>query len=197
MTIASGDLDDAAFNAKVEWVEEMALEAGADVVTTDKWGRRRFAYEIDHRLEGYYAVYEILAEGGALDGMERSIRLDDDMVRHKLVRLPDHEAERRGLIGDGPKPERSATAPPEARNAPASSDDDDDGAGAGDAKSADAPAAAPAPAAEEAAPAAETEAAEPATEEASTEQASAEEASTEEASTEEASGETPEAEDGE
>jgi small subunit ribosomal protein S6 len=170
MTIASGDLDDAGFNAKADWVEELAIEAGADVVTTDKWGRRRLAYEIDHKLEGYYTVYEILAEGGALDGLERSIRLDDDMVRHKLIRLPDHEAERRGLIGDGPRPEKSATAPPEARNAPAaSSEDGDDGA--------DAPAAATEPeASTDEAPVAE----------ASTDEASADEAGTDEATTEEA-----------
>ena len=39
------------------------------------------------------------AEPGALDGVERSLRLADEIVRHKLLRLPDAEAERRGLMG--------------------------------------------------------------------------------------------------
>ena len=29
---------------------------GATVASTDRWGRRRFAYEIDHRTEGVYVV---------------------------------------------------------------------------------------------------------------------------------------------
>jgi len=51
--------------------------------------RRRFAYEIDHKTEGYYLVMQIVAEGGALDDIERQLRLADDIVRHKLIRLPD------------------------------------------------------------------------------------------------------------
>src|SRR3546814_8026374 len=69
------------------------------VASTDFWGRRTFAYEINHKTEGSYVVYEILAEPGALDGVERSLRLADEIVRHKLLRLPDAEAERRGLMG--------------------------------------------------------------------------------------------------
>jgi small subunit ribosomal protein S6 len=43
---------------------------------------------------------ELLGPGGnALDEMERSLRLADDVVRHKLLRLPDNEAARRGLLG--------------------------------------------------------------------------------------------------
>ena len=37
--------------------------------------------------------------GGALDELERTLRLADEVVRHKLIRLPDAEAERRGMTG--------------------------------------------------------------------------------------------------
>ena len=30
---------------------------------THRWGRRRFAYEIDHKTEGYYVVWELTADG--------------------------------------------------------------------------------------------------------------------------------------
>jgi small subunit ribosomal protein S6 len=42
-------------------------------------------------------VYQLVAPGGALDDLERSFRIADDIVRHKLIRLPDNEAARRGL----------------------------------------------------------------------------------------------------
>ena len=98
MVIISGDLDETAARAQATDIESRLNQAGT-VATTDFWGRRQFAYEIDHRTEGTYVVYEVLADPGALDGIERSLRLADEIVRHKLLRLPDHEAERRGLIG--------------------------------------------------------------------------------------------------
>jgi small subunit ribosomal protein S6 len=98
MVIISGDLDETAATAQVEQIESRLADAGL-VASTDFWGRRQFAYEIDHKTEGSYVVYEVLAEPGALDGVERSLRLADEVVRHKLIRLPDEEAERRGLIG--------------------------------------------------------------------------------------------------
>jgi small subunit ribosomal protein S6 len=68
------------------------------VTTTDRWGRRRFAYEINHKHEGYYVVLEVATEASNLDELDRVLRLADQVVRHKILRLPDKEAERRGLL---------------------------------------------------------------------------------------------------
>ena len=100
MVIHDGDLDDVAVQDQIKDLKARIEEAG-ELKSSDFWGRRRFAYEIDHKSEGYYSVYEILAEPGALDAAERAMRIADSVVRHKLIRLPDFEAERRGLIGDG------------------------------------------------------------------------------------------------
>jgi len=69
--------------------------------TPDWWGRRRLAYPINKQNDGYYAVFNISAAGGALDEVERTLRLSDDVLRHKLLRLPDHEAQRRGMLPAG------------------------------------------------------------------------------------------------
>ncbi|MEI8240861.1 MAG: 30S ribosomal protein S6, partial [Actinomycetota bacterium] len=61
------------------------------------WGRRQFAFLINKKEYGYYAVMNVVAAGGALDDFERSLRIADDVVRHKLLRLPDAEAARRGM----------------------------------------------------------------------------------------------------
>lgn len=102
MIIFDGEVADDAVEQHLTEVNASVEAAGAEVKTTDSWGRRKFAYEIDHKTEGFYVVLEILAEGGALDELERTLRLADDVVRHKLIRLPDHEATRRGLIGEAP-----------------------------------------------------------------------------------------------
>lgn len=98
MIIVDGDAEDAANTAVIDRVTEM-VEAGNGLVpTVDKWGRRRFAYEINHKNEGVYSVLEITTDAGDLHDVDRFLRLADDVVRHKLIRLPDAEAIRRGLL---------------------------------------------------------------------------------------------------
>jgi small subunit ribosomal protein S6 len=102
MVILDSSLDDLVIDNWVKRIAETVTGKGGTVATTDRWGRRRFAYEIDHRTEGYYVVFEVTAGGGDLDALERSLRLADEIVRHKLIRLPDREAARRGLLGAAP-----------------------------------------------------------------------------------------------
>lgn len=101
MIICEGDLEESAVQGVINRVDSQVGAAGGRVATTEKWGRRRFAYPINHKQEGWYVVLEVLAEPGDLDGIDRNLRIADEVVRHKLIRLPDSEAERRGLLGDG------------------------------------------------------------------------------------------------
>lgn len=98
MIIVDQDVDDAANRAVIERVQEMVTADGGTVPTVDNWGRRRFAYPINHKHEGVYTVLEIVTEAPNLDELDRFLRLADDVVRHKLIRLPDKEAARRGLL---------------------------------------------------------------------------------------------------
>ena len=108
MVIFESGLDDLAIDDQVKSVAAQIAARGATVASTDRWGRRRFAYEIDHRTEGVYVVWELTSDGADLEALERSLRLADEVVRHKLVRLPDHEAARRGLLGEQAEPAASA-----------------------------------------------------------------------------------------
>ncbi len=98
MIIVDQDADDAANKAVIERVKEMVEADGGTIPTVDNWGRRRFAYPINHKNEGVYTVFEIVTEAPNLDELDRFLRLADDVVRHKLFRLPDNEATRRGLL---------------------------------------------------------------------------------------------------
>ena len=97
MVICDGDLDESTVSGVINRINAEVDTAGGRTATTDKWGRRRFAYEINHKTEGYYVVWEFVG-GSELDQLERALRLADETIRHKVVRLPDAEAERRGLL---------------------------------------------------------------------------------------------------
>jgi small subunit ribosomal protein S6 len=96
MVIIDAELDDEVIDATVKRIAEQIGQRGGTVRKEDRWGRRRFAYEINHKHEGYYVVYEFVG-GSDLDQFERALRLADETIRHKIVRLPDAEAARRGL----------------------------------------------------------------------------------------------------
>ncbi len=106
MIIVDSDVADTEIPEVIKRTEALVTEEGGRIVSTDNWGRRRFAYEINHKFEGTYVVWEIVTESAGLPTTERQLRLADDIVRHKLVRLPEKEATRRGLFGEA----ASATA---------------------------------------------------------------------------------------
>jgi small subunit ribosomal protein S6 len=97
MVIIESDLDDEVIDAQVSRVADLIAQRGGEVKNQNRWGRRRFAYEINHKHEGYYVVFEFVG-GSELTLLERALRLADEIVRHKLLRLPDREAARRGLL---------------------------------------------------------------------------------------------------
>jgi small subunit ribosomal protein S6 len=102
MIIIDSDVAEADVGAVVERVAGLVTDEGGSLASTDNWGRRRFAYEINHKNEGTYVVWEIVSETAGLPDTERQLRLADDIVRHKLFRLPEREAIKRGLLGDAP-----------------------------------------------------------------------------------------------
>ena len=98
MIIIDGDVDDPKAQAFMKTVADGVSTAGGELHgKIDWWGKRQFAYPINKKPAGYYLVAEIVAAPGALDELERALRLADDVVRHKLIRLPEAEAERRGM----------------------------------------------------------------------------------------------------
>jgi len=98
MVILSGDLEEPVAQGWTKSISDSITKAGGSVHgKPDWWGKRQFAYPIEKKEFGYYLVMNVVAPGGALDELERSFRIADDVVRHKLLRLPDAEAARRGI----------------------------------------------------------------------------------------------------
>jgi small subunit ribosomal protein S6 len=98
MVIIDGDVDDPKAQAWMKTIsDEIDKVDGTLHDKIDWWGKRQYAYPINKKPSGYYLVAQVVADPGALDDLERQLRLADDIVRHKLIRLPEEEAERRGI----------------------------------------------------------------------------------------------------
>ena len=72
-------------NAVAE-VEKAITDREGVVTDSDFWGKRRFAYEIDHMNEGYYSVVDFQGDNELINRLDRALSLSDTLVRHKILR---------------------------------------------------------------------------------------------------------------
>lgn len=98
MVIFRAETEESAVQTFVNRLGSMAEEIGGSLEKLDKWGVRSFAYEMNKMNEGFYVVLEFVSPQ-ALDEVDRVLRLADEVIRHKFIRLPLDEAHRRGLAG--------------------------------------------------------------------------------------------------
>lgn len=87
MTIHRPDLAEDDVESKIGELETYIANSEAEIIKRDLWGKRRFAYEIDHLSEGYYSVLSFKASAEAVAGVDRLMSLTDEVVRHKIVRV--------------------------------------------------------------------------------------------------------------
>jgi small subunit ribosomal protein S6 len=59
---------------------------GGSWQNAEPWGRRRLAYEIDHKGEGVYHLLTFEAEPATLDEVSRVLKITDGVMRHMAVR---------------------------------------------------------------------------------------------------------------
>ena len=89
MVIYDADLEESDVRAAVERATELLTSNGAEMGTVDFWGKRRFAYRLKHKWEGYYVVLQTRAEPAAMNEMSRALSLSDEVLRHKVLRIPE------------------------------------------------------------------------------------------------------------
>ena len=94
MIILDPGQDEDVIRATIDRATAIISASGGNPGRVDRWGKRRFAYELNHRWEGYYVLIEAAAEPQAMDELSRMLTLADAVVRHKVIRLPDVAANR-------------------------------------------------------------------------------------------------------
>jgi small subunit ribosomal protein S6 len=107
MIILDSSLDEDAVRAAVDRATDLIRNRGGDPHRVDRWGKRRFAYELNHRWDGYYVLVEAQAEPSVMAELDRALHLADEVVRHKVIRLPERVAAkaRSGAGGEETRPE--------------------------------------------------------------------------------------------
>jgi small subunit ribosomal protein S6 len=107
MLILPAEADESVVAAAVDRI----AKSGGEVTKTDRWGRRRFAFEINDQTEGYYVVVQFSAEPAGQAEMERVLTLADEIIRFKVMVRPPVKPKKPDRRDKAPRVERVAQAP--------------------------------------------------------------------------------------
>lgn len=79
-------LEEARVNEKLERYHALLSGEGRGSVTAvDHWGRRKLAYEIAKKDNGYYVVAHVNTATELLPEFERVLKLDEELLRYLVV----------------------------------------------------------------------------------------------------------------
>ncbi|MCX7909289.1 MAG: 30S ribosomal protein S6 [Ignavibacteria bacterium] len=86
--IVNAALEDPDIEAIITKVTNYVQNLGADILQINKWGRRRLAYPINKKYNGFYVHIIYDASPTIIPLIERFLVLDDTILRHLTLALP-------------------------------------------------------------------------------------------------------------
>lgn len=87
MTISKISLGDAGAKKVLSTVQSLVESFSGKVGDAKPWGKRAFAYPINHDTEGYYDVFEFELDKNKLETLKSKLNLTDGLVRYLITAL--------------------------------------------------------------------------------------------------------------
>ena len=86
MIILDPELEEKSLPKYLERYLKVITDSAGTVDNQDFWGKRRLAYDILKKSEGYYVVINFTSEPEAAQEMDRLLNLAESVLRTKLLR---------------------------------------------------------------------------------------------------------------
>lgn len=67
-------------------MSQLVTDNGGSVEKVDKWGAKKLAYPINFKEDGYYVLMNFECEPALIAEMERQLRINDQVMRHMVVK---------------------------------------------------------------------------------------------------------------
>ncbi len=100
--IVNASLEDPQIDAVINHVQEIITRNGGEVIAVNRWGRKRLAYTIKKKNNGFYTNIEFSASGTVIPQLERAYLLDENILRFLTI----HRDQRR-VVPAQPAPEQA------------------------------------------------------------------------------------------
>ncbi|SJN20241.1 SSU ribosomal protein S6p [Microbacterium esteraromaticum] len=92
MVILTPELDERQVAPNLDKFLKVITNDGGSIDKVDVWGKRRFAYEINKKNEGIYAVVNFTATSEATHELDRQLKLSELVFRTKVLRAEEAQA---------------------------------------------------------------------------------------------------------
>jgi small subunit ribosomal protein S6 len=66
---------------------ESTISSQGTIERNDDWGVRNLAYQIDHRAEATYHLFQFSGPPALLDMLQRNLNVTDGVLRHRMIRV--------------------------------------------------------------------------------------------------------------
>ena len=86
MYVITPELEDEAVKGIIEKYTGIITANGGEIEKVDEWGRRRLAYPINYKTEGYYVLVVFDAPAELPAELERNMKNDEKIMRYKVTR---------------------------------------------------------------------------------------------------------------
>mgnify|MGYP001187428704 CR=1 FL=1 len=86
LLVFNPQLEEEALENVITKFEEVVKAGAGEITKSDRWGKRRLAYEINGCNEGFYHLMEINGSGSTISELDRVLRISDDVIRHLIVK---------------------------------------------------------------------------------------------------------------
>ena len=97
--------------AKILADTEAAITAEGTLVGKHDWGARALAYEIRHKGEAEYHLFQFNATPALLERLHRALRLTDGVIRFRIIQLAPGTPPPPAVRPEPPRPAEPAPAP--------------------------------------------------------------------------------------
>jgi small subunit ribosomal protein S6 len=85
--IINASIEDSQIEALVSHAKEIITSNGGEITALNPWGRKRLAYVIDKKNNGYYVNIEFRAPGTVIARLEHLFHLDENVLRFLTIHL--------------------------------------------------------------------------------------------------------------
>ena len=110
--IARQDISGAQAEALADLFAQLIADQGGEVKKRENWGLRNLAYRMNKNRKGHYVLFNIDAPSAAVTEMERTMRINEDVLRYLTLRVdqleeaPSPVMQSRGSREDRPRRDR-------------------------------------------------------------------------------------------
>src|ERR1700730_15499896 len=110
--IARQDISGAQVDALADGFTQLIAEQGGEIKKREYWGLRNLAYRMKKNRKGHYVLFNIEAPAAAIAELERTMRINEDVLRYLTLRVeqleeaPSPVMQSRGSREDRPRRDR-------------------------------------------------------------------------------------------